>query len=453
MKKSLLAVAAMTAFAGAAQAQSSVTVYGILDVGYAGSNTVQTATSTSSSYTAATPATTKSTYSGLGQSAESTSRLGFKGTEDLGSGKSAFFTVEFGLYPQEQDVSGTNQAGLRNRQTFVGLKQNGLGDLAIGTQYSPVHIAVSMTDPGQQNNQTGSVIYTGQGDGYNIQGAAGGNTAAYQSRYSNALTLNTEQMAGFQGHLMAVLNNTNSTVLATAANGTTTGGGKVNSTGVVVGLDYAIQKAFITANYSQMKQTTDLTNCAPNTVDSNGKTNGATSVIGSCGFGIWGQGSAVGFPSVAAAAGVSKSEFTNSGNPLNVIDTTQYYGATYDFGILKAYASYINRKAVATSNSAAYQQRIAQQIGVRSFITPTVEGWASAGTGRMTPYGTSQPSANFNAWQLGSNYWLSKRTNLYAIYGQFAQSNALYSATLNGTANQVYTNNSNSYAVGVRHTF
>ena len=38
MKKSLLAVAAMTAFAGAAQAQSSVTVYGILDVGYVGSN-------------------------------------------------------------------------------------------------------------------------------------------------------------------------------------------------------------------------------------------------------------------------------------------------------------------------------------------------------------------------------------------------------------------------------
>ena len=38
MKKSLLAVAAMTAFAGAAQAQSSVTVYGILDVGLVGSS-------------------------------------------------------------------------------------------------------------------------------------------------------------------------------------------------------------------------------------------------------------------------------------------------------------------------------------------------------------------------------------------------------------------------------
>ena len=47
MKKSLFAVAAATAFTGAAQAQSSVTVYGILDVGYTGgtakiNNTQQT---------------------------------------------------------------------------------------------------------------------------------------------------------------------------------------------------------------------------------------------------------------------------------------------------------------------------------------------------------------------------------------------------------------------------
>jgi len=39
MKKSLFAVAAVTAFAGAAQAQSSVTIYGIMDVGYQGKNT------------------------------------------------------------------------------------------------------------------------------------------------------------------------------------------------------------------------------------------------------------------------------------------------------------------------------------------------------------------------------------------------------------------------------
>jgi len=81
MKKSLLALAAMGAFAGAAQAQSSVTVYGILDVGYVGTNEKDTIAGT----------TTKQQVSGFGQSAQQSSRLGFRGTEDLGGGMRAFF--------------------------------------------------------------------------------------------------------------------------------------------------------------------------------------------------------------------------------------------------------------------------------------------------------------------------------------------------------------------------
>jgi Holliday junction DNA helicase RuvA len=51
MKKSLFALAAVTAFAGAAQAQSSVTVYGILDVGYVGGNAKATAAGKNSAET------------------------------------------------------------------------------------------------------------------------------------------------------------------------------------------------------------------------------------------------------------------------------------------------------------------------------------------------------------------------------------------------------------------
>ncbi len=82
MKKSLFAVAAATAFAGAAQAQSSVTVYGILDVGYIGSSSNNVIAQGS-----------KNTTNQFGQSAETTSRLGFRGTEDLGGGDRAFFTA------------------------------------------------------------------------------------------------------------------------------------------------------------------------------------------------------------------------------------------------------------------------------------------------------------------------------------------------------------------------
>jgi predicted porin len=133
MKKSLLAVAAMGAFASAAQAQSSVTVYGILDVGFAGttsrSTTAPSAPNTIANF-ATQPVIRTNTTGFSGAGSESTSRLGFRGTEDLGGGTSAFFTAEFALNPTDQNLSGNANGGLFNRQTFVGLKKNGLGSTA-----------------------------------------------------------------------------------------------------------------------------------------------------------------------------------------------------------------------------------------------------------------------------------------------------------------------------------
>jgi hypothetical protein len=434
MKKSLLAVAAIGAFASAAQAQSSVTVYGILDVGYVGANSSvvnsnTAATTTTPNYAATTSSypgsTLKTTQGFLGQSAQQTSRLGFKGNEDLGGGASAFFTIETGMSPNSSTVSAFN-----NRQAFVGIKKNGLGDFAIGTQYQPIHIAVSKTDPGAQNNMTGSVIYTGQADS-GVTGNVGGNTAAYQSRTSNAITFNSETMAGIQGHAMAILNNSNSTTVNNTANGQTQNvltGGNVNTTGWALGADYTLGKFFATANYTALKQLTTTTN------QTAGGTTAATA--GTTNSGAWAL-------------------WSGAQTATNVQDNTIYGAVTYDFGILKAYANYINRNASDTANTSYKQKRSAQQIGVRGYITPTVEAWASGGTGTFTPYGVNQANARFNAWQLGSNYWLSKRTNLYAIYGQYAQSNAAYVSTTQAgvatTGNAAV--NANSYAVGVRHTF
>jgi predicted porin len=147
-------------------------------------------------------------------------------------------------------------------------------------------------------------------------------------------------------------------------------------------------------------------------------------------------------PSGAAAVA------TTAAGGSNVKDVQQYYAAAYDFGILKAYAQYINRKVTSELDSSLYATRTAQQIGVRGFFTPKIEGWASAGNGQLKAFSNSAPTANFVGYQLGSNYWLSKRTNLYAIYGQVGTSNV--STTLN--ANPASFNASN-YALGVRHTF
>jgi predicted porin len=419
MKKSLFAVAALSAIAGSAQAQSSVTVYGLLDIGYVGFNT-RTATGT---------AVNKSTGNAFGANGESTSRLGFKGTEDLGGGTSAFFTIEMGLDPQSQQVltSSTTQ----NRQTFVGLKKDGIGQFSLGTQYTLIHNAVAATDPGQANNISGNLIYpsTKEGDG----GTSSSTGSAYAVRTNNQLALNSDTFAGFQGNAMLVMNNKNSneTITGTSAAGTTTGGLN-NQNGWGLGLNYTFKNFYATANYQAFtaKQSTQITPLVkPAATDT------AAAAVAS------------GFPTTGYASG---SSFPGQ----NVQDNQWYLAATYDFGILKAYAQYINRKVSAQQNNTYYLSRTAEQIGVRSFITPTIEAWASGGLGRYTAYGSS--AANLTAWQIGSNYWLSKRTNLYAIYGMAGTSNTSVPTTSPGgaqlTVNSV-SNNVSNYAIGVRHTF
>ena len=420
MKKSLFAIAAVTAFAGAAQAQSSVTVYGILDVGYIGASSRVS----DSTYTA-TNGSVKKTVNQFGQSAETSSRLGFKGTEDLGGGTSAFFTAEFALAPNDQTLSGNTAAGLSNRQTFVGLKKNGIGQLAIGTQYTTVFNALAATDPGQTNNMVGSVIYPNISNGASTTDL--GNNTALTPRTSNTLSVKSDKFAGFTASAFATLNNKNTTVI----NATSTGGGNTNASGWGLGADYAIQKFYVAAAYQSLKQLTTATN--------QGVVVGANGAVPSA----WNQAQASG----ATTAPVSANGATNT------TDNQLFVGATYDFGILKAYGNYTSRKVTATASSNYYLKRSAEQIGVRSYITPTVEGWASIGLGRYTEFGSGTPTQNFNAWQLGSNYYLSKRTNLYAIYGQTLASNGSGTFTSGSTTVSTRSSGISNYAIGVRHTF
>jgi len=442
MKKSLLAVAAIGAFASAAQAQSSVTVYGILDMGYIGGNTRVQNNTPGTAGTTATNLTQNTQTSSIGSAAESTGRLGFKGNEDLGGGLSGFFTVEIGLQPSS--TSTLDSGATQNRQTFVGLKKNGIGQFALGTQYTTIHNAVSATDPGQANNMMGNVIYdkaagtttptvttssaSTQTAG-NAQYSGMGNNTSYVVRSSNMLTFSTDNFAGavVNGFVQSGSGTTNNTTTNQTA-GTVTGG-KTASSGYGLGVNYSWQKLLVTANVQTFNQISPYTVAANN----GAYTTGFSSPYGAAGAASLGQ---------------------------NIADTTSYAAGTYDFGILKAYVQYIARKQVDAHNSNNSVGRTAQQIGVRSFITPTIESWASAGNGKIkyisagnTTFvtgmtGPASVGANFGGFQLGTNYYLSKRTNLYAIYGQQRTNNATYNATNGPTAY-----NANDYAVGVRHTF
>ena len=424
MKKSLLAVAALTAFAGAAQAQSSVTVYGLLDAGLIGGN---------EQINGGKKGQVKQTGNAFGANAESTSRLGFKGTEDLGGGKSAFFTVEVALAPNGDQNYSTSASA--NRQTFVGLKQNGLGWGAFGTQYTNIHNQVGATDPGATNNVGGNVIYaTSTLPGTSIGSGTNGNVDAYTLRIGNTLFLASDSFAGFQGNLAYTLNASSATETQNTPAGTGYTGGAVNKTGWQAGLNYTLSKFYATANYQSFNTKVSGIDLYKAPSQNNGESNGALSAQG------------------ATAAGTLLG-FTN------LADKQTYVAGTYDFGILKAYAQWIGRKVTqnsgqtatgaATSSSTQFN-RNAQQIGVRSYVTPAIEAWASVGSGRFkgadSALGVAPATVNFTAYQIGSNYYLSKRTNLYAAFGSTTTSSGSVGTAGSGTSG-------NQYAIGARHTF
>jgi len=433
MKKSLLAVAAFGAFASAAQAQSSVTVYGIIDAGFLSSSSraAGPGAAINNSATAATAAgsqgniVSKTQTSGFGGGGESTGRLGFRGNEDLGGGTSAFFTVEMALSPDSStNISSTNATS--NRQSFVGLGKKGIGSASIGMQYTPVHEAVAATDAGGTNNVNGNVIYDRTGGfgsqqivaGGGVSGQAGSGMStntSYTVRSSNALVVKSDKFAGFalKGLLVSSGKDSSQSTVSTSTKA------------YGVGADYNWNKLLVTANYQSF-----LT-----------------------------EGVASGYDVPATFSAGYNGGVSTPGT--NSRDTQQYYAATYDFGILKAYAQYVARKVSYNNNVNIFTERTAQQLGVRSSLTPTITAWASAGTGAMNNTGVNGPKAAFNGWQIGSDYSLSKRTNLYAIYGQTATRNAatgLYSASAAVTASSALYSaqtsyNASSYAVGLRHTF
>jgi len=408
MKKSLFAMAAVTAFAGAAQAQSSVTVYGIIDAGYIGGN-VRSATGT-----VATSTPLRGTYNNIGSSAESTSRLGFRGTEDLGGGLSAFFTLETGLQPTNATASTFN-----NRQTFVGLRDKAIGAVSFGTQYTPIHGAVAVTTANQQNNMVGDVIYpiapANNGNAGIAQFASTSNTDSYTVRTNNMVLLESKNIAGIVGKAFYTANDANTTVR------TSSSGGQNNVNGWGLGLNYTFNKLLVTANYQSfnLEQSPSAVLWTNNGSASNAVANQTSSTLNSAAI------------------------FTGSAGA-NIKDNQMYVAAAYDFGILKAFAGYINRKATSQLDSSNYLNRSAQQLGVRGYVTKTVEGWASVGSGRYDAFGATTPTVNFTGYQLGMNYWLSKRTNMYTIFGSTQQSSA-------GTTTPSL--GANNYAAGVRHTF
>ena len=116
MKKTLMVAALTGVFASAAHAQSSVTLYGLIDAGITYTNNQQGHSNWQM---------TSGQING--------SRFGLRGSEDLGGGLKAIFTLENGFGIND----GTLKQGGRlfGRQAFVGLSSNDFGSVTLGRQY------------------------------------------------------------------------------------------------------------------------------------------------------------------------------------------------------------------------------------------------------------------------------------------------------------------------------
>ncbi|OBV39135.1 porin [Janthinobacterium psychrotolerans] len=129
MKKTLITLAVLAAATGVAQAQSSVVIYGTVDAGFVSERGGK-----------------DGNVNKLDSGIASASRLGFKGTEDLGSGLSALFLLESG-FNVDTGAQGTGEA-LFGRQAYVGLSSKTTGTLTLGRQYTPIYNTLSkVADP------------------------------------------------------------------------------------------------------------------------------------------------------------------------------------------------------------------------------------------------------------------------------------------------------------------
>lgn len=177
----LVCAAAGLLFAGMAQAQSSVTLYGVVDGGLL---------YTSKTLNSATGQNAGKQFS-FTDSGLSPSQFGLSGTEDLGGGLKAEFKLESGISVANggYNDSNGNQFG---RQAYVGV-QGGFGEVKAGLQFSPFFLSLYELDPrGLSQFGSGLPIYLD-------------NVLATGVFTANAVSYASPVIGGFQGSVLLAM--------------------------------------------------------------------------------------------------------------------------------------------------------------------------------------------------------------------------------------------------------
>lgn len=355
MKKSLIALAVLGAFAGAASAQSSVTLYGVVDV-----NVQRTDPKTGT--TTDQPATT-----GVNSGHMAGNRWGLRGSEDLGGGLRGIFQLESGF---SVDNGMMLQGGrLFGRQAYAGLAGN-FGTVVAG------RLATFSSGTGAFD-KFGSLdpFRTGYGIGFNAT-MSGANAL----RVDNAIAYVTPQLGGFSagiGHTFR------------AGGGELAGGSSNNNNGQVMYANFTAGPLYAVVTYNRIK-----------------------------------LGEVAGDP------------------------TTKHLqiGASYDLKFVKlsaAYAKEDDQFALSTTPAQAPGSD-AKAWAIGASVPVGAHRFAASYQKRDVDALGLVPSGERKVFGLGYEYSLSRRTTLYASYGDVKDDGSLKTATFGGQKQTT---------VGVNHRF
>ncbi|MGJ7511211.1 porin [Variovorax sp. GT1P44] len=428
MKRSLFVAAALVA-SGHASAQSSVTLFGVVDANVSGYRNQSE-----------TPAGVKITKSQtvVGSSGYNSSRLGFRGTEDLGGGLAASFWLEAGLNNDTGTGFATGGALSFNRRSTVSLS-GVFGEVRLGRDYSPGFWNDSVFDPFNSNGVGTSLVFVANGGSNLGVPGSGFTTNTNYVRSSNSIGyFLPPDLGGLYGQFMYAFNERTSY----APGGTTPPG--------VAAVVAAPSLALVADNARAGRYI----------------------------------GARMGYVSGALDVAASYSESTTGSNyyagSTTSLDSWSV-GASYDFGVAKVFAEYASSK-----QDTALAENVFNPFGLTK---PGADGGL---LGVTVPIGVGlirasysvvkynnvnlnflsvNPDPKADQFALGYVYNLSKRTALYATAAYLKNKNGsalavagsptsglpnnsfFYTGTVPGLGGAAVPRESMGYNVGLRHAF
>ncbi|ARP89854.1 porin [Bordetella genomosp. 9] len=361
MKKTLLAAALLAGFAGVAQAETSVTLYGILDTGIGYQNIKGDGFDKQSKF-------------GMINGVQNGSRWGLRGSEDLGDGLRAVFTVESGF----NSGNGNSAQGGRlfGRQATIGLASNSWGQLDFGRQTNVASKFFGSIDP--------------FAEGFGLANIGTAFSSSNTTRYDNLVLYQSPVFGGFQvgaGYSFNIDDNDA---------GDTGFRTNENQRGITAGLRYVNGPLNLAAGYDQINR--------PHTAaDTNSDAAGTGDRIRA-----WLVGGAYDFEVVKLSLAYGQTRggwiqassltglFTSGGNPL---------GSSF-------FPSNIYSDDFKTKQ---WMVGLSAPIGG---ATSVFGSWQRVNVSDSSLYTSGTylgEDSNMNVYSLGVTYDLSKRTNLYAL--------------------------------------